>query len=123
MKKLVWASLWFACVWTACGPSPEEMLNGSWKAIAVEEEDSILQVDISTVGFTFNDQGRYTYSGNLNYHEAGAYYIEQQYLYTTDTTKPASTTKAVEIQFITPDSLSIKMKDNGKTRVMKCVRQ
>lgn len=123
MKKPVWFMVWFACIWAACGPTPEEMLNGSWKAIAVEEEDSILQVDISTVGFTFNDQGRYAYSGNLNYHEAGAYYVEQQYLYTTDTTKSTPATKAVEIHFITPDSLSIKMKDNGKTRMMKCVRQ
>ncbi len=98
------------------------MLRGNWKAIAIIEEDSTLQIDISTVRFSFDQNGRYNYNGNLNYREAGTYYVEQQYLYTTDTTRNATETKAVELHFLSPDSLFIKMKDNDKNRELRCIR-
>lgn len=122
MKKILLTGLILALITTACGPTPEEMLRGNWKAIAIIEEDSTLQIDISTVRFSFDQNGRYNYNGNLNYREAGTYYVEQQYLYTTDTTRNATETKAVELHFLSPDSLFIKMKDNDKNRELRCIR-
>lgn len=121
-KKLVGIFLLYLGVWSACSPTNEDMILGQWKAVEITEEDSTLQIDLSTVAFSFDDKGGYTYTGNLNYREAGTYRVEQQYLYSTDTLHTPLVEKAVEIHFPNPDSLIIKMKDGSSNRIMTCVR-
>lgn len=95
---------------------------GSWEAIEVTEEGQPLGVNVQEIGFTFLDEGRYTYRSTLNYKEAGSYYVESQYLFTTDTVNQATSEKAVEILQLNQDSLFLKMNDNGKERLLKLVR-
>lgn len=106
----------------SCSPAKENFLLGSWEAIEVTEEGQPLGVNVQEIGFTFLDEGRYTYRSTLNYKEAGSYYVESQYLFTTDTVNQATSEKAVEILQLNQDSLFLKMNDNGKERLLKLVR-
>ena len=101
----------------SCSPVDRGMIVGEWAGIAALEEGASIGVDPSLIRMTFGDKG-YTYSSTLNYREAGAYYIDSKYLYTTDTLNQASTEKAVEIVKLTADSLVLKMNESGRERFL-----
>lgn len=102
---------------SACSPVDERLIEGKWSGIAVIEEGAPISVDPSEITMSFGEKG-YAYSSTLNYKEAGDYYVEAKYLYTTDTLNQASTKKAVEIVKLTADSLVLKMNENGKERLL-----
>ncbi|MCO6478576.1 MAG: lipocalin family protein [Phaeodactylibacter sp.] len=102
----------------ACSPVDKSLIEGTWKGVAVVEEGSPLNdVDPGVIELSFREKG-YAYSSTLNYKEAGTYYIDSKYLYTTDTLNQASTEKAVEIVKLTTDSLVLKMNDSGRERLL-----
>ena len=101
-----------------CSPVQDELIVGSWQAISVEEEGAQLALDPSQIKLAFTENDTYTYESTLNYREAGSYFVDAKYLYTTDTVNQASTEKAVEIVLLTADSLSLKMNDNGNVSVL-----
>lgn len=121
MKKNYWLVLLIA--FAACSTVKEDILLGKWKAASIFEENKPLDYDISTVGLQFNTDQTYTYTGTLNYHEAGKYFIDKQYLVTIDTINSATTEKLVEIIKISEDSLHLKMNTQGKERLLKLVKQ
>lgn len=93
------------------------MIVGEWAGVAALEEGAPIGVDPSLIRMTFGNKG-YTYNSTLNYREAGSYYIDSKYLYTTDTLNQASTEKAVEIVKLTADSLVLKMNESGRERFL-----
>jgi hypothetical protein len=78
-----------------------------------------LDIDISTLRFAFFESGHYTFQGTLDYREAGTFSIKGDLLYTLDTINQASSEKAVKIVNLTPDSLFLKMNEEGKIRIVK----
>ncbi|MCP3930066.1 MAG: hypothetical protein GY705_13310 [Bacteroidetes bacterium] len=104
---------------TGCARFHYKFIKGQWQAVEVLEEGETLHVQTEYVKLDFNDKGYYLYSGTLKYQEAGTYYFDSDYLFTTDTLNSASTTKAVEIIKLTRDSLHLKMNDNGRERILK----
>ncbi|MEL7222052.1 MAG: lipocalin family protein, partial [Bacteroidota bacterium] len=100
------------------GPYATDDLVGEWQATELSEEGDSLKVNTNDVRFTFSAAGRYQYFSTLNYQESGLYKIDGKYLLSTDTTRAGQAEKAVEIVKLINDSLVIKMKDQGKERLM-----
>ncbi len=116
MKKiLVYLSVLAA---TACSTHEKEDIQGTWEGIAVLEDETPMAIDPSEIRISFGDKNNYAYSSTLNYKEAGTYYLDGKYLYTTDTLNMASTEKAVEIVKLVEDSLVLKMNDGGRSRIL-----
>ena len=106
----------------ACQQMNDELLIGRWQAVSLTEEGEPVPVDMKEISFEFRADQTYRYSSTLNYREAGDYYVETRFLYTTDTINQASTEKAVEILMLSEDSLHLGMLENGKERVLKLTR-
>ena len=101
----------------------DELLIGRWQAAELKEEEAPVPVNLDAISFEFNTDYQYTFSSTLNYREAGTYFIDARFLYTTDTINQASTEKAVEILTLTEDSLHLRMMENGKERLLKLVKR
>ncbi|MEZ4960776.1 MAG: hypothetical protein R2830_13220 [Saprospiraceae bacterium] len=102
-----------------CTGLQQHQLTGRWKASDITEDGMPLDVDISTLGFVFSNDGFYEYHGTLNYKEAGSFSVRGDLLYTLDTINQASSEKAVKILNLTNDSLFLKMNEEGKIRIVK----
>ncbi len=102
-----------------CNSFNNSKLVGEWQAYYISEGNRPLDIDFSEVGFSFRDNGYYTYKSTIDYHEAGTYYVNGNLLYTMDTVNTASNEKAVQIEALSIDSLVLKMKANGETKIMK----
>lgn len=107
----------------ACSEQEEDLLSGTWIGMTILEDQQPLSIDPSDIRLTLLPDGEYRYQSTLKYKEAGTYYVNQQYLYTTDTLDQAATEKAVEVMLLSPDSLHIRMNEAGKERLLKMVRQ
>ena len=103
-----------------CGGCAEKfdktLLHGNWQVDQFLEADQPKNLDISKMGFSFNDQNVYTYQSNLKYREAGNYRIEGDYLYSTDTLNNERVEKVVQISYITKDTLHLTMNNGGITQ-------
>ncbi len=106
----------------SCSEPKQSFLIGNWQAITLLEDGQPVNAELHVVRFHFDQNHQYQFFGTLNYKEAGTYYLDSKYLYTTDTLNQATTEKAVEIVNLTPDSLVIKMNDSGRERVMKLTK-
>lgn len=104
---------------SSCAPFREKEIVGDWQATAVLENGMPMDVETQVISFRFHANDYYEFNGTLNYREAGTYYIDSKYLFTTDTINQATVEKAVEIVKLTADSLFIKMNDNGRELLMK----
>ncbi len=102
----------------SCSPYNNTDLAGEWTAISLTEEGDSLAIELSDVGFSFTEDGQYTFSSTLEYQEAGSYRLDGPYLFTTDSLSGVALEKAVEIKALQNDSLTILMNDLGKERVM-----
>ncbi len=95
-------------------------LIGHWQAFEITEEGEPLQVDPREIQFEFQADGIYYFQSTLNYREAGRYRLSnREYLFTTDTLESGAAEKAVEISRLTADSLTLRMNDAGKERLLK----
>ncbi|MCI5082071.1 MAG: hypothetical protein MRY78_10270 [Saprospiraceae bacterium] len=108
---------------SSCESIDKQKLIGEWMGAAVIEEGNKLSVDPKEISFYFKKNESYQYNSTLNYREAGSYYVESNYLFTTDTVNQASTEKAVEIILLSEDSLHLRMEEKGKERILKLVKQ
>lgn len=122
MKVSTYTLALLLCVLMACQQMNDELLIGQWQAVSLREEGEPVPVGMEEISFEFRPDRTYRYSSTLNYREAGAWYVETRFLYTTDTINQASTEKAVEILMLSEDSLHLGMLENGKERVLKLVR-
>ena len=109
-------------VGASCSQFREKELAGVWRATAFTEEGKTLNVDLDQIEMTFNPNGTYRFSSTLNYREAGTYYLEGPYLRRTDTLNQASSEKAVEVIYLSRDSLHFRMSDQGRERILKLHR-
>ena len=103
----------------ACRTADTGILVGSWQAFEVLEEGEVLPVNTEEISFSFGEDASYQYSSTLNYREAGSYFVDTRYLFTTDTINNASSEKAVEIIKLNPDTLFLRMQEGNKERIMK----
>ncbi len=102
---------------TACAPFSKQDLAGAWQGLSLTEETDSVAIDPALVRFSFDENGRYSFQSTLNYREAGHYRLRRQYLLTRDTLRLAEE-KAVEVQKLTPDSLVIRMMNEGRERIL-----
>lgn len=102
----------------SCATIKDQLLLGEWQATELLEEGKPLEIDVQEINLNF-EGNTYTFSSTLNYKEAGSYFVDDSYLFTTDTVNLASTEKAVEIVTLTNDTLILKMNDLGKERLLK----
>lgn len=103
----------------SCRSDYQEALAGTWQGIKIEEEGQPLAgVDPDALKLVFMTDGKYQYFSTLNYREAGSFRVDFPYLYTMDTLQGTAEDKAVEILQLGEDSLSIKMNEEGKVRIV-----
>lgn len=112
-------AVFITTIFSACDAVDKGHIIGQWKAVSVEEDGEELAIDPAEIKFVFGSDDSYQYFSTLNYREAGSYYVEGNYLYTTDTLNQGSMEKAVEIIEMSTDSLHLKMDDQGKERILK----
>lgn len=103
---------------SACGNNHQSDLIGTWKAHQVLEGDQALNLNPTEIQFNFSETGDYHFKSTLNYQEAGSFYLEKELLYTLDTLNQESIEKVVQIQFISPDTIQLKMQHQGKDRTL-----
>lgn len=87
-------------------------MKGSWNAVSFIQEDSTYQIDLSSVQLSFDELGNYCYSSNLKHEECGTYKLQKNFLKLKDTLNQGQTEKNLFFEFLTEDSLLIKMKQN-----------
>ena len=109
-------------VCTSCHPFQRRALIGAWKGTAVLEAGDSLKIDPSLVTFQFTSKGNYTFTSTLNYRESGIYKLDAHLLYTKDTSRSGASEKAVELLLLDKDSLHIRMREQGKDRIVKLVK-
>ena len=85
---------------------------GNWNAVSFIQEDSTYQIDLSRVQLSFDELGNYCYSSNLKHDECGQYKLQKNLLLLSDTLNQGQTEKNLFFEFITEDSLLVKMKQN-----------
>ena len=107
----------------ACQSPEEDLLSGSWRGSVILENGDSLEIDPSHIRLVLHPGGTYEYESTLNIQEAGAFHVQQPYLYTRDTLNEASAEKAVEIILLSADSLHLRMNDAGKERLLKMTRE
>ncbi len=122
MKNFLLTLFGFVVLASACQKLEDNLLAGEWKAAQVLEEGKPMDVDLDKIHLSLDGDNNYNFSGTLNYREAGTYYMQSNLLYTLDTINQASTEKAVEVVKLTPDSLYLKMREEGKERLLKLYR-
>lgn len=110
-------------LFAGCSNNEPLAITGQWKATALEEEGEALDVELDKIQFTFYPNAKYDYKSTLNYREAGHYQMRSKYLYTTDTLNQASVEKVVEVIRFIPDTMVIKMNQDGKERLLTLAKQ
>ena len=96
----------------ACNSNNKELMIGDWNAVSFIQEDSTYQIDLSRVQLSFDELGNYCYSSNLKHEECGHYKLQKNFLLLTDTLNQGQDGKNLFFEFITEDSLLIKMKQS-----------
>lgn len=96
----------------ACNSNNKELMIGDWNAVSFIQEDSTYQIDLSRVQLSFDKLGNYCYSSNLKHEECGNYKLQKNFLLLTDTLNQGQDGKNLFFEFITEDSLLIKMKQS-----------
>lgn len=104
---------------SSCSSVEEDLLVGDWQATEIIEEGQTLPVNLEEIKLSFGSNDFYLFNSTLNYEEAGSYFLDSKYLFTTDTVNHASSEKAVEVIKLTSDSLVLKMNDSGKERLLR----
>ncbi len=100
-----------------------DTIIGEWQAAKVVEAGDSLAIDPAEIGFIFTADGRYRYRSTLNYREAGRYRVKNRLLFTTDTLQADGKEKAVAIEQLSPDSLTLKMMQEDKERRVVLIKQ
>ena len=117
MKKMLFLSMLFVLV-AACDEYATADVAGDWEVIELTEAGDSLEVDLSNIGFRFTEDGLYEFNSTLDYAEAGTFRLDGPYLFSTDTLQPPLREKAVEITYLSADTLRLRMKELGKERLM-----
>lgn len=117
MKNMLFAGmLLLSCL--ACDKYANADLAGNWEVVSLTEAGDSLALDLSAIRFQFTEDGYYQFHSTLDYREAGTYRMDGPYLFSTDTLQPPLREKAVEITYLSADTLSLRMKEMGKERLM-----
>ncbi len=95
-----------------------ELLQGSWKAMAMDQNGEIKDYTNRDVWFKFNPDGTYEYSTNNSYRESGKYRMRAKVLYTTDTISGGRIEKAVRLAVINNDSIHFEMNSKGVAQTL-----
>lgn len=99
------------------------LIDGKWQGTLLLEQGDSVPINPAELSFTFDQFARtYTYNSTLNYQEAGNFYLQTKYLFTSDTLKANPTEKGVEIVRLSQDSLHLRMEEKGRERIMKLVK-
>jgi hypothetical protein len=122
-RSLYFALLAYALV-SACAADPARAwLAGRWQAYEIVEEDRPLQVETGEIQLELMENGRYGFTGTLNYREAGTYTVKNGiFLLTRDTLKLGAPEKAVEILSISGDTLILLMMEGSAKRILRMAR-
>lgn len=117
-RRIPAAALGLLILAAACAPYSPSDLAGSWDCVSLTETGDSLPVDVGVIHFTFDGEGRYAFHSTLNYREEGAFKIRESYLYTLDELAAGAREKAVEITRLSRDTLILRMREQGKERIM-----
>ena len=100
-------------IFSSCNSNKKELIIGDWNAVSFVQEDSTYQFDLSRVKLSFDEHGNYCYQSNLKHNECGQYKIHKEYLILSDTLNTNSATKNLIFEFLSEDSLNIKMNQDS----------
>ena len=104
-------------LFSACQNEMQENLLGSRVAVSITEEGKELPVNTEEITLNIQSDGTYSYRGTLNYAEAGTWFLEENLLYTQDTTGEGKQ-KAVLVMRAEQDTLVLGMTEAGKERIL-----
>jgi hypothetical protein len=82
---------------------------GDWKAVAFYENGQTVQTPLDSVGLLLTPDGRYRFQSIGYYREAGRYRCSLHYLFLEDTTATTAQERMVQVVYVSPDTLKLKM--------------
>lgn len=106
----------------ACNNITKEDLYGDWQAVQLTEEGQEVPVNLSEINLLFKENS-YHFNSTLKYREAGTYRLQSNLLITKDTINNNRLEKGIEIYRMMPDSLYLRMNEEGKERLLVMVRK
>jgi hypothetical protein len=105
-----------------CSNPLEDAVLGNWTASSITEEGKSLDVNTGEVKLNLRENGQYEYYSTLNYKESGSWFLDENLLFTNDTIHKAGQ-KAVLILETKPDTIVLKMVENGKERLLTLAKE
>lgn len=93
-------------------------LSGNWRAIAFYENGMSVDVPLDSVTLTLTPEGHYAFTASGFYREEGPYRCSMRYLFLNDTTVQPARERMVQVLYVSPDTLKIKMSREGKEQVL-----
>lgn len=104
-----------------CTNPVEAILPGKWIAYQVTEEGKPLEINAEEVQLEIRTDGTYSYASTLNYAEKGNWKVKDNLLITSGV-EPEGSNNTVQVIPNAPDSLILKMQEEGKERMVYMVR-
>lgn len=93
-------------------------LSGHWKAVAFYENGAAVPVPLDSVALALTPDGHYSFTSTGFYREEGQYRCSMRYLFLNDTTVRPARERMVQVLYVSPDTLKIKMGKDGKEQVL-----
>lgn len=94
-------------------------LAGHWKATGFYEEGHTVDTPLDSVSLWLDpQQQRYSFRSLGYYHEAGRLHVEEHLLHLTDTTVLPHQLRTVQVLFLSPDTLKLKMANGNREQVL-----
>jgi hypothetical protein len=116
--KIMQKSLFFGLFLLSACSVDEQKLLGHWQATAFFEAGQSLATPLDSVRLSFAAGHRYEFRSVGFYHESGHFRSAGKLLFLTDTTAAAPQARAVEVLYLSPDSLKIGMKNSDRAQTL-----
>lgn len=96
----------------------ENTLNGHWKAVGFYENGERTEVPLDSVKLYFHASGTYYFSSIGRYSESGLFRTSMHYLLLTDTTVTPARDHILKVEYLSKDSLKLKMELDGNDQLL-----
>ncbi len=100
--------------WSCESNKPGGAIVGTWDAVSLKKDTSLITERLELVKIQFLENGRYSYTGGIEYKEAGRFEYRKDRLIMQDTLKPDREAIALNIKAFSEDTLCLLMKGVDK---------
>lgn len=108
----------FVLLFCACNTNKKELLIGEWEAVSFMQSDSLIDIDLSMVSLSINNDNTYCYHSNLLFVECGNYGLKKDLILLNDTLNAEASPKTIAYTFVHNDSLKLFMSNQSTDEIL-----